>query len=83
MPIDEGVAVDSPEGEHLMHAVSVYFRCSNVVCVHEMLKTTPVVAAGVAGHVKTLEDIVGLRDSSCPATRRMGSGKFVSWLLQS
>jgi len=35
----------------------------NFVRVHQTLKTTPAVAAGVANHIWTVEEIIGLLDS--------------------
>lgn len=54
----------SKKVENLMHAVALHFMWYNFGRVHKTLKTTPAVAAGVAGHVWTLEEIVGLLDSN-------------------
>ena len=48
--------------ENLEHAEALHFMHYNLVRVHQMLKTTPAVMAGVADHVWTLEDVVGLID---------------------
>ena len=45
-------------------AVSLHFIHYNFARVHQMLKTTPAVAAGVTDHVWTVEGIVGLLDSN-------------------
>jgi hypothetical protein len=50
--------------ENLMHAVALHFMDDNFARVHEALKTTPAVAAGIADHAWTLEEIVGLLDSN-------------------
>ena len=45
-------------------AVSLHFMYYNFARVHQTLKTTPAVAAGVTDHVWTVEEIVGLLDSN-------------------
>ncbi|MGH2560265.1 MAG: IS1 family transposase, partial [Thermomicrobiales bacterium] len=54
----------SKKVENLMHAVALHFMYYNFARVHKTLKTTPAVAAGVADHVWTIEEIVGLLDSN-------------------
>jgi IS1 family transposase len=46
--------------ENHEHMLSIYYAYYNFVRVHQTLKTTPAVAAGIADHVWTLEEIVGL-----------------------
>ena len=53
----------SKKVENLAHAVSVHFMYYNFVRVHMTLKTSPAVAAGVADHVWTIEEMVGLLNS--------------------
>jgi IS1 family transposase len=50
----------SKKVENLEHAVSLHFMYYNFVRVHQTLKTTPAVAAGVADHPWSLEDLVSL-----------------------
>ncbi len=45
-------------------AVSLHFMYYNFARVHQTLKTTPAMAAGVTDHVWTVEEIVGLLDSN-------------------
>ncbi len=45
-------------------AISLHFMYYNFSRVHQTLKTTPAVAAGIADHVWTLEEIVKLLDSN-------------------
>ena len=45
-------------------AVSLHFMYYNFARVHQTLDTTPAVAAGVADHVWSIEEIVGLLDSN-------------------
>jgi len=50
--------------ENLAHAVSLHFMYYNFARVHKTLKTTPAVAAGIADHRWTIEEIVALLDSN-------------------
>jgi hypothetical protein len=50
----------SKKVENLAHAVSLHFMHYNFCRVHQTLRTTPAVAAGVADHVWTLEEVVEL-----------------------
>ncbi len=52
----------SKKVENLSHAVSLHFMYYNFVRVHKSLKTTPAMAAGVADHVWTLEEVAELTD---------------------
>lgn len=45
-------------------AIALHFMYYNFARVHQTLKTTPAVAAGVADHVWSIEEIVGLLDSN-------------------
>jgi IS1 family transposase len=54
----------SKKFENHMHAVSFYFMVYNFVKVHGTVKTTPAIAAGVATHQWTMEDIVTMADTS-------------------
>jgi len=46
--------------ENHQAAISLHFMHYNFCRVHQTLKTTPAVAAGVADHIWTVEEIVGL-----------------------
>jgi IS1 family transposase len=48
--------------ENLVWAVSLHFMHYNFCRVHQSLKTTPAVAAGVADHVWSLQEIAALLD---------------------
>ena len=52
----------SKKAENLAHAVSLHFMYYNFGRVHQTLKTTPAVLAGIADHVWSLEEIAGLLD---------------------
>ena len=54
----------SKKVENLNAAVALHFMHYNFVRRHQTLKTTPAVAAGVADHEWTLEEIVGLLDAN-------------------
>ncbi len=54
----------SKKVENLAHAVSPHFMYYNFARKHQTLGTTPAVAAGVADHVWTIQEIVGLLDSN-------------------
>lgn len=50
--------------DNLEHAVALHFMWYNFGRRHQTLKTTPAVAAGVADHIWTVEEIVGLLDKA-------------------
>ena len=56
--------VFSKKVENLAHAVSLHFMYYNFARVHQTLKQTPAMAAGIADHQWTIEEIVGLLDSN-------------------
>lgn len=45
-------------------AIALHFAYYNLCRKHQTLKTTPAVAAGVADHVWSLEELVGLLESN-------------------
>jgi hypothetical protein len=49
--------------ENLICAVALHFTHYNFVRVHSTLKTTPAVAAGLADHPWTLQDLIGLLEA--------------------
>jgi IS1 family transposase len=50
--------------QNLGHAVALHFLHYNFCRVHQTLGTTPAVAAGVADHVWSIDELVGLLDSN-------------------
>jgi IS1 family transposase len=46
--------------ENHIHAISLYFMYYNFVRIHQSLRITPAMAAGVSDHVWTLEELVNL-----------------------
>ena len=54
----------SKKVQNLGHAVALHFLHYNFCRVHPTLGTTPAVAAGVADHVWSIDELVGLLDSN-------------------
>jgi len=48
--------------ENLEHSIALHFMVYNFVRVHQTLKTTPAIAAGVANHRWTVEDILAMSE---------------------
>ena len=46
-----------------MHALSLYFMFYNFARIHQTLRVTPAMQAGIADHVWSIEDIISLLDS--------------------
>jgi IS1 family transposase len=65
----------SKKVENLTAAVSLHFAYYNFCRVHQSLGTTPAVAAGVAGHVWKLDELIALLEAAeaTPITR----GRYV------
>jgi IS1 family transposase len=63
----------SKKAENLAAAVSLHFAYYNMCRVHQTLGTTPAVAAGVADHVWTLTELIGLLEEAEATPIRRGS----------
>lgn len=50
----------SKKVENLMHAVSLHFMYYNFARIHQTLRVTPAMEAGVSDHVWSVEDIAAL-----------------------
>lgn len=50
----------SKKAENHFYAIALFFAFYNFCRVHSTVKTTPAVAAGIADHVWTVEELVGL-----------------------
>src|SRR3954469_13853296 len=48
--------------ENHEHALALYFMYYNFARIHQTLRVTPAMEAGITNHVWTLEEIVGLLD---------------------
>jgi hypothetical protein len=59
--------------ENLTAAVSLHFFHYNFCRVHKTLGTTPAVAAGVADHVWSLDELVGLLEAAEGVPVKRGS----------
>lgn len=54
----------SKKVENLAATVALYYTYYNFCRVHQTLKTTPAITAGIADHVWSVEEIVSLMDSN-------------------
>jgi IS1 family transposase len=54
----------SKKVENHAHAITVHFMHYNFARIHESLRVTPAMEAGVSDHVWSLEEIIGLLDSN-------------------
>ncbi len=54
----------SKKVDNLQHAVSLHFMNYNFCRIHQTLRVTPAMEAGVTDHVWSLEELVGLLDSN-------------------
>lgn len=50
--------------ENHIHALSIYFMHYNFCRIHQSLRVTPAMAAGISTYVWELENIIGLLDES-------------------
>ena len=48
------------ELENLEHAVALYYRHYNFCRIHQTLRVTPAMEAGISDHVWDLDEIIGL-----------------------
>ena len=54
----------SKKVDNLKAAVALHFMHYNFARIHQTLRVTPAMEAGVSDHVWSLEEIVGLLDSN-------------------
>lgn len=59
----------SKKVENHAHAIALHFMFYNFGRIHKSLRITPAMAAGVADHVWTLEEIAGLIQDEAPKKR--------------
>ena len=52
----------SKKVENHVHAIAFHFMYYNFARVHQTLRSTPAMRAGVADHLWSIEEIVGLID---------------------
>ncbi len=65
----------SKKVENHAHAVALHFMFYNFVRVHQTLRVTPAMQAGITDRLWTIEDIVGLIDEASPAPKKRGPYK--------
>ncbi len=65
----------SKKVENHMHAVALHFMYYNFVKVHQTLKVTPAMEAGLTDRLWDIEDIVKLVDDAEPAPKKRGPYK--------
>ena len=53
----------SKKVENHAHAVALYFVHYNFARIHKTLRVTPAMAAGLADHIWSIEEIIGLLDA--------------------
>jgi IS1 family transposase len=53
----------SKKVENLQHAVALHFMHYNFCRIHQTLRVTPAMEAGIADHIWSIEEIVGLLDA--------------------
>ena len=56
----------SKKVENHAHAVALYFLHYNFARIHKTLRVTPAMAAGLADHVWSIEEVVALLDRAKP-----------------
>jgi hypothetical protein len=54
----------SKKVENLMYAVALHFMYYNFARIHQTLRCTPAMEAGISDHVWSVEEIVALADSN-------------------
>lgn len=65
----------SKKVENHAHAVALHFMYYNFVKVHQTLRVTPAMAAGLTDRLWDIEDIVALVDANEPAPKKRGPYK--------
>lgn len=69
----------SKKVENHVHALAIYFMHYNFIRVHQSLRVTPAMEAGIAKSPLTMEDVVAMVDAAnpTPATRGPYRKKFI------
>jgi hypothetical protein len=65
----------SKKVENHAHAVALHFMYYNFVRIHQSLKVTPAMAAGLTGRLWDIDDIVELIEANEPAPKKRGPYK--------
>ena len=65
----------SKDVENHQHALAIYFMHYNFARIHQTLRVSPAMAAGVTGKLWELDDIVAMIDAAAPTPAKRGSYK--------
>jgi hypothetical protein len=66
--------------DNLKAAVTPYFAWYNFCRVHQTLRVTPAMEAGISDHVWTIEELCGLLPEMASATKRIDKGLILKAL---
>jgi hypothetical protein len=72
----------SKKVENLGWAVALHFMHYNFCRVHQTLRVTPAMEAGIADHVWTLEEVVGLLQANAQNAARLESNPVAKGQLR-
>ncbi len=65
----------SKKVEHHAHALAIYFMHYNFVRIHQSLRVTPAMAAGVTDRLWSMEDVAAVVDAAAPKPGKRGPYK--------
>jgi hypothetical protein len=65
----------SKKFENHCHSLALYFVFYNFVRIHQTLKVTPAMAAGITDKLMSMEDLVALIDAAAPKPGKRGPYK--------
>jgi hypothetical protein len=58
--------------ENHVHALSIYFMHYNFVRIHQMLRVSPAMQAGVTDQLWSMDDVVAMIDAAAPQPGKRG-----------
>ena len=65
----------SKDAENHAHSIAIHFMHYNFARIHQTLRVTPAMAAGVTGKLWELGDIVAMIDAAAPKPAKRGPYK--------
>ncbi len=65
----------SKDAENHAHAIAIHFMHYNFVRMHQTLRVTPAMAAGVTGKLWELSDMMAMIDAAAPKPAKRGPYK--------
>lgn len=65
----------SKDAENHAHSIAIHFMFYNFARIHQTLRVTPAMAAGITGKLWELTDIVDMIDAAAPKPGKRGSYK--------